>query len=88
MKQLSKLKDLAISETGFVFDPFSGGTFTVNPTGQVIFKGLRDGLTPDEIVEKLRAEFDDVGHDVLDQVLDFLRVLKSYGWSSGDAGGI
>jgi predicted Rdx family selenoprotein len=86
MKQLSKLKDLAISETGFVFDPFSGGTFTVNATGQVIFKGLRDGQTPAEIVQRLRAEFDAVGDDVLEEVHDFLRVLKGYGWSSGDAG--
>lgn len=87
MKQLSKLKDLAISENGFVFDPFSGGTFTVNATGQVIFKGLRDGQTPAEIVARLCTEFDDVGEDVLTEVLDFLRVLKSYGWSSVDAGG-
>lgn len=85
MKQLSKLKDLAISETGFVFDPFSGGTFTVNATGQVIFKGLRDGQSPAEIVQRLCAEFDDVGDDVLDEVLDFLRVLKGYGWASADA---
>ena len=86
MKQLSKLKDLAISENGFVFDPFSGGTFTVNATGQVIFKGLRDGLSAQEIVQRLRAEFDAVREDVLDEVLDFLRVLEQHGWSAGDSG--
>jgi hypothetical protein len=53
-----RIKDLAISETGFVFDPFSGGTFTVNGTGQAIIKALRDGLTAQEIIDRLAVDFD------------------------------
>src|SRR5205085_12462462 len=30
------LKDLAISETGFVFDPYTGATFTTNATGHCV----------------------------------------------------
>jgi PqqD family protein of HPr-rel-A system len=74
-----RLKELAISETGFVFDPHSGGTFTLNGTGQVIVKALRDGSTPDEIVEQLRATFDDVNRDVIEDVRDFLRTLTDFG---------
>ena len=85
MKQLSRLKDLAISETGFVFDPFSGATFTVNASGQVIFKGLQSGLSPQEIVKRLRSEFDAVREDALDEVLDFVRVLEQHGWSADDS---
>ena len=51
MTKAHSIRDLAISESGFVFDPFSGGTFTVDATGQGILKGLRDGLTAEEIVD-------------------------------------
>jgi hypothetical protein len=34
------LVDLAVSESGFVFDPWSGSTFTVNSTGLVLLAGL------------------------------------------------
>ena len=32
MSDLNRLRDLALSDTGFVFDPCSGATFTVNAT--------------------------------------------------------
>ena len=41
----SRLKDLAISETGFIFDPMSGATFTVNTAaagGNASLIGMRD----------------------------------------------
>jgi hypothetical protein len=74
-----RLKELAISENGFVFDPHSGGTFTLNQTGQLIVKALRDGLEPDEIVEHLRANFDEVTRNVVEDVQDFLRTLSDFG---------
>lgn len=74
-----RIKDLAISETGFVFDPFSGGTFTVNGTGQAIIKALRDGLTAEEIIDRLSADFDGVTPGIADDVRDFLRALDGFG---------
>jgi Coenzyme PQQ synthesis protein D (PqqD) len=75
----ARLKELAISETGFVFDPHSGGTFTLNATGQAIVKCLRDGLEPEQIVEQLRVNFDDVTRNVVEDVQDFLRTLTDFG---------
>jgi hypothetical protein len=73
-----RLKELAISETGFVFDPHYGGTFMLNATGQVIVKALRHGWTPDEIVEQLCTTFDEVNRDVVEDVRDFLRTLTDF----------
>ena len=44
-----RLSQLAISASGFVFDPRSGATFTVNDTGRTIIEGLRDGNGLDDI---------------------------------------
>jgi hypothetical protein len=75
----ARLKELAISENGFVFDPHSGGTFTLNATGQLIIKGLRDALTPEEVIELLHANFDGVTRNVREDVQDFLRTLSDFG---------
>lgn len=77
----ARLKDLAISDSGFVFDPFSGGTFTLNETGRIVMQGLRDGLTESEIIERLRADFDAVTPKVEEDVRDFLRTMTEYGLS-------
>ena len=80
-----RLKELAISANGFVFDPHSGGTFTLNATGQAILKGLRDGLTPAPIVEQLRASFDAVSETVVSDVQEFLSDLSRLGLLSHES---
>jgi PqqD family protein of HPr-rel-A system len=75
----ARLKELAISDSGFVFDPFSGGTFTLNATGQVILRGLKEGKSTDEIVKVLSEEFDQVSPRVEEEVRDFLRTMHEFG---------
>lgn len=77
----ARIKDLAISDSGFVFDPFSGGTFTLNETGRAVLQGLRDGLSESEIVDRLRADFEAVTPKVEEDVRDFLRTMTEYGLS-------
>lgn len=77
----ARIKDLAISDSGFVFDPFSGGTFTLNETGRAVLRGLREGLSESEIVERLRADFEAVTPKVEEDVRDFLRTMTEYGLS-------
>lgn len=49
-----KLKNnIAISETGFIFHPETGESFTVNPMGQEIMDLLREGKTRDEIMNHI-----------------------------------
>ena len=41
-----RLRQLAVSDTGFVFDPQTGQSFTVNATGRLVLDCLKrsDGL--------------------------------------------
>lgn len=75
----SSLKNLAISETGFVFDPYSGTTFTVNPTGLAVLTGLRDGLSTNQIVESLKTNFDGATNESRDDVVEFVQLLRQHG---------
>ena len=58
MSSATHLKDLALSDTGFVFDPYTGATFTTNATGLAILQALREGLGRSAIIERLRERFD------------------------------
>jgi PqqD family protein of HPr-rel-A system len=74
-----RLGDLALSDTGFAFDPYSGATFTLNATGLSVLRALKDGLTQEAIVERLRARFDARGVDVRRDVDDFTAQLREHG---------
>jgi PqqD family protein of HPr-rel-A system len=70
----SRLRDLALSDQGFVFDPLSGYTFTVNPTGLLVLRLLKEGRGTAAIVHELQETFEldggeDVGRDVDEMIL-------------------
>ncbi len=69
---MQRLRDLAVSDTGFVFDPFSGATFTANATALCILEGLKRGLDRAGLADTLRERFmvttEDLGRDIDDLV--------------------
>ena len=79
MDALHKLKDLALSDSGFVFDPYSGGTFSANATGLAILRGLKDGLGREALLARLRAEFELGLDDPARDLDEFLGVLRQNG---------
>ncbi len=84
MDHVQRLKDLAVSETGFVFDPVSGGTFNTNATGRIVLEGMRDLQTRDDIKARLRADFT-VRDEDLDRDLDeFVFLLREGGLLPAD----
>jgi hypothetical protein len=76
MKTLSKL---AVNEDGFVFDPTTGNSFQVSPTGLTILRGLVEDKTDAQIVEKLAADYDVTIDNALRDVNDFRGQLKTSG---------
>ena len=44
MNAPEKLPNLAINHDGFVFDPSTGDSYVMNPTGLAILQGLQDGI--------------------------------------------
>ena len=75
----TKLRELAFSETGFVFDPYTGATFTVNPTGKAILEALRRGDRREAIVDHLRGHFDVNGEDLARDLDEFVHLLRQHG---------
>lgn len=70
----NRLRELAVSDTGFVFDPYSGFTFSVNSTGRFILAQLMTGLDVEAVVRRVREAFetqssDDPARDVHEFVL-------------------
>ncbi|EIC20955.1 PqqD family peptide modification chaperone [Thiorhodovibrio frisius] len=43
LRREGRLTELAVSPSGFVFDPRSGQSYTLNPTGVFFLTQLRDG---------------------------------------------
>lgn len=80
MSDSQRMKDLALSDTGFVFDPYSGATFTVNATGLAVLRALKDDLPRQEIAARLQEGFETAPNDDLSaDVDDFVRALAQHG---------
>ena len=76
MKRL--LRDIAVSETGFLFLPSTGETFTVNELGRVVLNQLKDGKTETAIIDALTTEFDADRVTIERDLRDFLLQLEQF----------
>lgn len=73
---INRLKDLAISDSGFLFDPYTGSTFTLNCTGRLILQLLREGKGVDEIQSTIEERFEVGDADLRSDIYEFLNLLK------------
>ncbi|WOJ94436.1 PqqD family protein [Congregibacter variabilis] len=78
MPSLESLRRLAISESGFVFDPSSGHHFTVNETGLEILRHLQKEANSSELLEFLGQEYDSGTSELERDVLEFIGMLRKF----------
>lgn len=83
--ELNRLKNLALSDTGFLFDPATGNTFTLNESAIFILKSLKNGMQQRAIAETLSAEFEVSAAQALEDVSDALLQLREAGLVAGSA---
>lgn len=77
---ISRLHDLAVSDTGFVFDPLTGYTFTVNPTGLVVLQSLKQGVAVEDLADRVQEQFElEGGEDVSRDISEFVMSLRTAG---------
>lgn len=70
--------NIALSESGFIFNPNTGESFTLNPVGQELFGLFRDGKKYEEIKDHFLNNFD-VEESIFDKDYeDFVHMLNSY----------
>ncbi|MDQ7779700.1 MAG: HPr-rel-A system PqqD family peptide chaperone [Planctomycetota bacterium] len=72
-------KDLAVSERGFLFDPRTGLTYTLNPTGIFILQELQKGSSEGKLHSDLADRFDVMSERAREDLRDFVQQLKDFG---------
>ena len=50
--------NIALSESGFVFNPSTGDSFTLNNTGKEILTLIKEGKSIDQITELMIVKYD------------------------------
>lgn len=73
---MNRLKDVAISDSGFIFDPFSGATFNTNETGKFILHLLKEGYGIESIQAEIRRHFETGEEDLRSDIYEFIHLLK------------
>jgi PqqD family protein of HPr-rel-A system len=67
---MDKIKNLAISDTGFLFDPTTGNTYTLNETALLSLNLLKKNMSKEEIlntiIEQYEVEKDQAERDLTD----------------------
>jgi hypothetical protein len=72
---MNLLKNLAVSDTGFVFNPATGDSFSVNPIGLDILKYLKDGKSENDIKRYLLESYQTDKETVEKDLYDFFKML-------------
>ncbi len=71
-------KNIAISETGFIFNPLTGDSFSVNETGLFVLQKLKEEENEEKILKAFQEEFELDRNTAEIDLNDFLSMLKSY----------
>lgn len=74
-----KLKsNVAVSDSGFVFNPSTGDSFSVNPVGQEIINLIKDGKSEKQIIQQINTEYFIDEGTVEKDLYDFKKLLTTY----------
>ncbi|MBU1014762.1 MAG: PqqD family protein [Bacteroidetes bacterium] len=71
-------RDIAVSDSGLVFNPMNGESYSVNPIGMEIFNLLKEQKGFNEISKKLKDKFEVEDSTLEKDFLDFTSMLKQY----------
>jgi len=71
-------RNIAVSETGFVFDPTSGESYSINREGQEIMALLKEGKNPEQISEAMCAGYEIDPASFEKYFYDFIGMLRQF----------
>jgi hypothetical protein len=69
---------LAVSDTGFVFDPVTGKSSTVNATGIAIIRQLQQQANIKQVISVLQKKFNLIASVLERDVIEFTDLLRKY----------
>ena len=76
--KIERLTQLAINDSGFIFDPTTGQAYNSNPIGVEIINSLKEGMDIQQIVDLFESEYEVSKNELEVDVMDFVQSLKSY----------
>lgn len=71
-------KNVAVSDSGFLFNPLTGDSFSVNPIGQEIIKSFQENKSEDEILKKILDQYRIDENTAEKDLNDFKKMLENY----------
>ena len=71
-------KNIAISESGFLFNPGTGDSFSINKQGQEIIRLLQSECTLEEVTNALQEKYLVDIQSIEKDLSDFIYILKTY----------
>ena len=75
---VDRLRELALSESGFIFDPRTGQSFSANDSALECLRLLQEGLSDREIAQRLGLVFDRPAELIEPAVAAFRRQVGRY----------
>ncbi|MFC0263142.1 PqqD family protein [Fontibacter flavus] len=80
-------KNIAISDSGFVFDPMSGESFSLNPIGLEIIQLIKNDHTHQEVSQAILEKYE-VDQETFDRYFyDFIATLKQFNLTESENNG-
>lgn len=71
-------KNIAVSNTGFVFNPTTGDSYTINQVGQEILGFLGENKSLDEITPLMTSTYDIDPPSFEKYFFDFISMLRQF----------
>jgi hypothetical protein len=71
-------KNIAVSDTGFVFNPTTGDSYSINQVGQEIIGYLAENKPVDEITSLMTSEYDIDPPSFEKYFFDFISMLRQF----------
>jgi hypothetical protein len=71
-------KNIAISETGFVFNPTTGDSYSINQVGREILGYLGANKSPEEITSLMTTDYDIDPASFEKYYFDFISMLRQF----------
>jgi hypothetical protein len=76
--------NIALSESGFIFNPNTGESFSLNPTGLIMFTMMREGKDFSKIREYFLKHYE-VDESIFEKDFeDFMHLMNTYQMTEPD----
>ncbi|MDD3534729.1 MAG: PqqD family protein [Candidatus Cloacimonetes bacterium] len=71
------IKNLAMNDNGFIFDPSSGYSYSANELGIYILRLLNEGQSKEEIIATIAAEYEVTPDNISSDIDHYFLMLES-----------